>query len=197
MSHDYEVDDSPLEVGHVPKSQVSIDPEMIRAIAMGLEDPGMVAARYGFEGERWAKLQEWPPFLLTIAKQKAEFEASGVTFRNKTSLMADQLADQVFVQAMGHETTLAQKMNVLQYFAKMGELEPKESKQQAQGEGFSISINIGGQSMELKGTPPASKPTTLEMVEDATPARTPGAPSYAPLVDPSFLRELQNQESSP
>lgn len=195
MSHDYDVDDSPLEVGHVPKSQVSIDPEMIRAIAMGLEDPGMVAARYGFEGERWAKLQEWPPFLLTIAKQKAEFEASGVTFRNKTSLMADQLADQVFVQAMGHETTLAQKMNVLQYFAKMGELEPKESKQQAQGEGFSISINIGGQSMELKGTPPASKPTTLEMVEDATPARTPGAPSYAPLVDPSFLRELQNQEA--
>jgi len=195
MSHDYDVDDSPLEVGHVPKSQVSIDPEMIRAIAMGLEDPGVVAARYGFEGERWAKLQEWPPFLLTIAKQKAEFEASGVTFRNKTSLMADQLADQVFVQAMGHETTLAQKMNVLQYFAKMGELEPKESKQQAQGEGFSISINIGGQSMELKGTPPASKPTTLEMVEDATPARTPGAPSYAPLVDPSFLRELQNQEA--
>lgn len=195
MSHDYDVDDSPLEVGHVPKSQVSIDPEMIRAIAMGLEDPGMVAARYGFEGERWAKLQEWPPFLLTIAKQKAEFEASGVTFRNKTSLMADQLADQVFVQAMGHETTLAQKMNVLQYFAKMGELEPKESKQQAQGEGFSISINIGGQSMELKGTPPASKPTTLEMVEDATPASTPGAPAYAPLVDPSFLRELQNQEA--
>lgn len=180
------VDDSPLEIGFTPKSQVSIDPEMIRAIAIGLEEPAEVAARYGFTGERWEQLQKWQPFLTTVAKLRAEFEQSGVTFRNKASFMADQLAEQVFLAAMAPHASHSQKMTALQYFAKMGDLEPKVSKVDTAGPGFSIQINLSGQSMTLTAPQPAEQATVIDM-----PA--PQAPVFAPLVDPEFLRELQTQ----
>jgi hypothetical protein len=163
---------------------------MIRAIAMGMEEPSAIAARYGFTGEKWDKLQQWQPFVLTVASQRAEFEKSGVTFRLKAAMKADELADQVFVQAMGHDTSLAQKMATLQYFAKMGDLEPKVDKSTTPGEGFSISINIGARSMTLNGTQEATRQAQqpLEMVEDVLPQPK---PSFAPLIDPEFLRELQ------
>lgn len=195
MNHpDFEAGDSELDIGFTPKTETSIPPEMTRAIAMGMEDPSAIAARYGFIGAKWEKLQKWPPFLLTVANLRSEFEKSGVTFRLKAAMKADELADQVFVQAMSHETTLSQKMATLQYFAKMGDLEPKVDKASTPGEGFSISINLSGQSMTLTGTQNTAKPAaqTLEMVEEVpAPAQTIIAPEYAPLVDPELLREMR------
>lgn len=189
-----DIGDEPLELGFTPKSLVELPPEMIRAIAMGMEDPGEIAARYGFTGAKWEKLQKWEPFLLTIAHHKAELEKSGVTFRLKSAWKADQLSDQVFLAAMASDTSLAQKMAVLQYMAKMGELEPAEKKVANAGEGFSISINIAGRSMTLKGAQSDPAPTPpVQMVEDVQEIIR--APSFAPLVDPEFLRELQENNS--
>lgn len=190
MNYLDDVGDSELDIGFTPKTDTSIPPEMTRAIAMGMEDPAAIAARYGYTGARWEKLQSWQPFLLTVANLRADFEKSGVTFRLKAAMKADELADQVFVHAMSHETSLTQKMATLQYFAKMGDLEPKVDKTTTVGEGFSISINLGGQSMTLNGThnTPKPAPDTIEMVEEVP---TPMAPAFAPLVDPELLREMQ------
>lgn len=182
-----DIDDTPLEVGYTPITKVDIPAEMIRAIAMGMEEPADIAARYGYEGHQWERLSEWQPFLLTVAAQKAEFEKSGVTFRLKSAQKADTMADHVFVEAMANQTSLSQKISVMQWFAKMGELEPKEAKMGAVGaEGFSITINLGNQQ-----APQTITATTPVIIEDTT-ARY-AAPSFAPLVDPEFLRELQSQ----
>jgi len=186
-----DIDDTPLEVGYTPITKVDIPAEMIRAIAMGMEEPADIAARYGYGAAQWLKLSQWQPFLLTVAAQKAEFEKSGVTFRLKSAQKADTMADHVFVEAMANETSLSQKIAVMQWFARMGELEPKETKGgPAAGEGFSITINLGSQSQPQTVT--AATPVTIE---DTTPRYdTPSPltpPTFAPLVDPEFLKELQ------
>jgi hypothetical protein len=149
MSLDVQIDDEPLEYGWKPTSMVDVPPEMVMAIAMGLEDPGVIASRHGFEGAKWAKLQSWKPFLDTVAAQRAEFEKSGLSFRIKAAMKADILADKLFVDAMGNDVTLTQRMEATKMFAKLGNLEPKEEKVAQTGTTFSISIDLGDRSVNL------------------------------------------------
>lgn len=174
-----------------PKVEISIPPDMIEAIAMGLEEPVEIAARFGFAGARWTKLSNWAPFTSTVAAKRAEYAKNGVTFRTKSALKADMLADRVFIEAMQPSTNMSQKMAVLQYLTKVGELEPKEAKTASVGEGFSITINLGGEK-------------TTHSVQDAVdvtpktpnPANTPQKVTFEdvsglpPLVDPALMDEL-------
>lgn len=149
MNMDVQIDDEPLEYGWKPTSMVDVPPEMVMAVAMGLEEPDVIASRHGFEGQKWAKLQKWKPFLDTVAAQRAEFEKSGLSFRIKAAMKADILADKLFVDAMGNDVTLMQRMEATKMFAKLGNLEPKEEKAAQTGTTFSISIDLGDRSVNL------------------------------------------------
>lgn len=148
-SDDIPIDDEPLGYGWTPVSMVEVPPEMVIAIAMGLEEPDVVASRHGFAGEKWEKLQSWKPFLDTVAAQRTEFEKSGLSFRIKAAMKADLLADKLFVDAMGNDVTLLQRMEATKLFAKLGNLEPKEEKTAHAGTNFSISIDLGDRSVSL------------------------------------------------
>lgn len=146
---DLQIDDEPLGYGWTPVSMVDIPPEMVVAIAMGLEEPDVIASRHGFAGEKWTKLQAWKPFLDTVATQRTEFEKSGLSFRIKAAMKADLLADKLFVDAMGNDVTLMQRMEATKLFAKLGNLEPKEEKSAQVGTTFAISIDLGERSVSL------------------------------------------------
>jgi hypothetical protein len=148
-SDDIPIDDEPLGYGWTPISMVEVPPEMVVAIAMGLEEPDVIASRHGFAGEKWAKLQAWKPFLDTVATQRTEFEKSGLSFRIKAAMKADLLADKLFVDAMGNDVTLMQRMEATKLFAKLGNLEPKEEKSAQAGTTFAISIDLGDRSVSL------------------------------------------------
>lgn len=191
-----EIDDDPIEIGWRPKTLIDIPPEMVASIAMGMEDPDEIADRHGFTGAKWEKLKAWKPFNDTVAMQRAEFEKTGVTFRLKSAMKADMLADQVFVAAMGNDVPLGQKLATLQYFTKAGDLEPKDTKNLNNMDGFSISINIGGpgnQTVTVEGakTEPAdvldvsARPTPHLDLEKGTWS------GLTPLVDPKLLEEMQ------
>jgi hypothetical protein len=162
-----QIDDEPLEYGWKPTSMVEIPPEMVFSIAMGLEDPTQIAERHGITGEKWQALQNWKPFQLAVSAQRAEFEKSGVTFRLKSAMKADMLADKLFVDAMSHETTILQRLEVLKTFAKLGNLEPKEDKTAANAPTFAISIDLGDRSIQLNTTPkPIEIPAEIREIED-------------------------------
>jgi hypothetical protein len=127
-----------------------IPPGLVASIAAGLEDPKEVASRHGIYGEAWEKLSTWKPFLDAVAAQRAEFEQSGYTFRVKAAMKADVLADQLFVQALSHETSLGQKLETMKTFAKLGDLEPKTNVQAQVGPAFSISINFSSPKENIK-----------------------------------------------
>lgn len=165
-SDDISIDDEPLGHGWTPVSMVEVPPEMVVSIAMGLEEPDVIASRHGFAGEKWTKLQAWKPFLDTVAAQRAEFEKSGLSFRIKAAMKADLLADKLFVDAMGNDVTLMQRMEATKLFAKLGNLEPKEEKAAQAGTTFAISIDLGDRSVNLSGQKVAEAvdvtPRTLE-----------------------------------
>ncbi len=126
-----------------PPPALEVPQEMILAIAIGLEDATEIASRYGFEGKRWAALQAWKPFNDAVAKQKAELETSGMTFRIKAKALTEDVFEDAYKIARSNDATLLQKLEFVKLGAKLGDMEPKASAQVAAGPGFSITINLG------------------------------------------------------
>ena len=111
-------------------------------MAIGMEDPEEVASRYGFDGIRWKSLQSWKPFNDAVAKQKAELEQNGVTFRIKAKALTEDVFEDAYKIARSNDATLLQKLEFIKLGAKLGDMEPKASAQVASGPGFSITINL-------------------------------------------------------
>lgn len=156
-----ELDDLfPLETRVPPV--VDIPPELIMGIAMGMEEPKDLAYRHGIVGVQWEQLCKWKPFLDAVAKQRAELEANGFTFRLKAKLLTEDVFDEAYKIAKSNETTLMQKIEFVKLGAKLADMEPKQSAQVAAGPGFSININFSGQPPEKKVID-----VTPEKIEDA------------------------------
>ena len=125
-----------------PQPALDVPQEMILAMAIGMEEPDQIASRYGFEGIEWRKLQAWKPFNDAVAKQKAELEQNGVTFRIKAKALTEDVFEDAYKIARSNDATLLQKLEFIKLGAKLGDMEPKASAQVASGPGFSITINI-------------------------------------------------------
>lgn len=95
-----------------------IPAEMIAAIATGLEDPEIVADRYGFRGREWIKIQEWQPFKDAVAAHIAEFEKNGLTFKLKAKALTEAVFEDAFKIARGNDATLMQKLEFIKLGAK-------------------------------------------------------------------------------
>ena len=137
-----------------PQPALDIPQEMILAMAIGMEEPDQIASRYGFEGIEWRKLQAWKPFNDAVAKQKAELEQNGVTFRIKAKALTEDVFEDAYKIARSNDATLLQKLEFIKLGAKLGDMEPKASAQVASGPGFSITINI---------TDPPKKPEVVDV----------------------------------
>jgi len=181
-------DNFTIETGWKPKSQVDIPPEMIVAIAQGLEEPDEIAARHGFTGDKWEKLKVWKPFVTAVAEHRAELERSGYTFRVKARFMAEDLLEETFVKAKNPETSLAQKLQVTQFLTRVAGLEPKEDKSGLVGEGFSVTINMNGANTTISGASNGVSNKNLSEIEDITPKN--GGYVIAPLIDPTLFAEM-------
>lgn len=143
----------------IPTAPPALDvpQELILAIAIGMELPDEVAARYGFEGARWEKLQKWKPFDDAVAKQRSELEATGMTFRIKAKALTEDVFEDAYRIARGNDATLLQKLEFVKLGAKLGDMEPKASTQVQAGPGFSITINLGNLS---------KKPEVIDMSDE-------------------------------
>lgn len=132
------------------KPALTASQEMILQIALGMEHPEEIAARYGIEGDEWKKLSEYRPFQIAIDKQRAELEASGLTFRVKAKALTEDVFEEAYKIARSNDATLMQKLEFIKLGAKLADMEPKASAQVASGPGFSISINFSTPKPENK-----------------------------------------------
>ena len=129
-----------------PHVTLEVPPQLVWECAAGLEDPAVIAARFGFEGEKWERLAAWQPFINAVTQQRAQFDKEGITFRLKAGLMAEQMMDQMFKQAVSNDSTILQKLNVFQSLVDVAGLKPDKKVQAADAAAatprFSITINI-------------------------------------------------------
>lgn len=142
----------PDDVEFLPayKPALSAPQELILNIAIGMEEPAVIAARYGIEGADWANLQAYRPFQIAVEKQKAELEASGLTFRVKAKALTEDVFEEAYKIARSNDATLMQKLEFIKLGAKLADMEPKANTQVAAGPGFSISINFSTPKPENK-----------------------------------------------
>lgn len=118
-------------------------PEMVVAIAQGLEDPEDVARRFGWEGRRWEMISTNPAFLRAVEAQRKELEANGWVLVAKAKLGAELIQDELIRIGASANTTPAQKLAIYEALCKTGDVLPKQKVNQgATGPAFSISINL-------------------------------------------------------
>lgn len=138
-----------------PHVTLDIPPQLVWECAAGLEDPVAIAQRFGFEGEKWERLCQWPPFISAVQTQRAEFERNGMTFRLKAGMMAEEMMGMMFKQAISNDTTILQKLSVFQALTDVAGLKaPKNDPGNANvAPKFSITINIpqGAQPVTIDG----------------------------------------------
>lgn len=128
-----------------PHHTLEVPAKLVFEVAAGLEEPAVIAARYGFEGARWERLRQWPAFINAVEHQRAEFEREGVTFRLKAGLMAQEIMDQMFKQAIGNDSTILQKLSVFNTLVDVAGLKPEKKSAAQQADSaprFSITINV-------------------------------------------------------
>lgn len=134
---------------------LDIPPQLVWECAAGLEDPVSVAARFGFEGDKWERLAQWPPFITAVQNQRAEFERNGMSFRLKAGMMAEEMMSMMFKQAISMDSTILQKLSVFQALTDVAGLKiPKNADVNTNAAPkFSITINIpqGAQPMTIDG----------------------------------------------
>ena len=142
------------------RTALDVKAEMVMEIACGMEDPLVIARRYGYTDVEFGALCQWPAFNQAVEAKKAELKASGHTFRLMAGWMAEDLAKDLYRQAKGTDVTLPQKHEVFKTMAKLADYEPKAQVQTAQGSGFSIQIVF-------------SEPQKPAQVVDVTPKELP------------------------
>lgn len=138
-----------------PHVTLDIPPQLVWECAAGLEEPASIAQRFGFEGDKWERLSQWPPFITAVQTQRAEFERNGMTFRLKAGLMAEEMMSLMFKQAIANDTSVTQKLSVFNALTDIAGLKTlKEDKNAVANTApkFSITINI----------PQGSQPVTID-----------------------------------
>jgi len=131
-----------------PHVTLDIPPQLVWECAAGLENPADVAARFGFEGDKWERLSQWPPFITAVQTQRAEFERNGMTFRLKAGLMAEEMMNQMFKQTLSADSTILQKLSVFNSLVDVAGLKPDKKAVDATANAapkFSITINFPNQ----------------------------------------------------
>jgi hypothetical protein len=140
-----------------PEAHVTLDipPQLVWECAAGLEDPTLIAQRFGFEGEKWERLSQWPPFITAVQAQRSDFERNGMTFRLKAGLMAEEMMSMMFKQAISNDSTILQKLSVFNALTDVAGLKAPKLDAGALNAApkFSITINIpqGAQPLTIDG----------------------------------------------
>jgi hypothetical protein len=139
-----------------PEAHVTLDipPQLVWECAAGLEDPALIGQRFGFEGDKWERLAQWPPFITAVQNQRAEFERNGMSFRLKAGMMAEEMMSMMFKQAISMDSTILQKLSVFQALTDVAGLKvPKNADVNTNAAPkFSITINI----------PQSAQPMTID-----------------------------------
>lgn len=118
------------------------DPRMAYDFALGLEDPKTIIAHYGVTIDEYEVLRKHEPFRQAVSKYMAELKEKGVTFRMKSALQAEALLPVAYQMSVDQTIPAAVRADLIKWQAKVGNLEPKESKADG-GTALQININLG------------------------------------------------------
>lgn len=154
MGQDLEkFEDLPEVVEHLDNLALLTD------IAIGdYEKDEDVYRRHGLTEKQWKFLNGTEAFKTAVLKVRTELERNGRMTQTKARLMADDLMEVIYREAMNPEIPVAleKRLEVLRTFAKLADLEPKTNLNAKGGQGgpaFAIQINISQPTAKAEVSP--------------------------------------------
>lgn len=138
---------------------------MVLEISLGVREPVDVAAEYGFSEDQWEELKTLPSFVKQVEEKKLELRVSGVTFKMKSAIAAEDIMADVYLKAKASDSSFHTQLESLKFFAKAAGFESPPKVEASAGAAFSITINLGqGKSVHI-----GSVHTTQENIIDVDP----------------------------
>lgn len=129
-----------------PASELSFDPRIAYEIALGVDSPTAVFAKYGIAESHAVKLATNEAFGATLRKYKEEISASGISFKLKAKIQAEDLLTHSYLMATDPEVPPAVRADLIKWTARVAGLEPKEKDNGAGGAGgFTLNISFAGE----------------------------------------------------
>jgi len=151
--------DFPAEVEPTPTEQrqdqrLASLPEIYRQkyerlaleLALGLDDADSVFERNGYTSEQAVKLIESPAFVALLQRTTEEVKSSGLGFKMKARVQAEELLGHSYEMATDPYTSGAVRADLIKWTARVAGLEPKtgEGDTKTSG-GLTLSITFSGQ----------------------------------------------------
>lgn len=123
---------------------VEVSPKMVLEIAMGIREPATIAEDHGFSEEQWLRLKAFEPFIKQVDAKKEELKQTGVTFRLKSAFIAEDLLDSLYKKATEEDASFSVLLETIKFTSKAAGLDAPVKADQAPGNRFSITIDLGG-----------------------------------------------------
>lgn len=135
-----------LPAGYKPTTaaELTFDPRIAYEVALGVDQPERVIAKYGLDADAAAALMLNQVFALTVAKYKEEVLASGVSFKLKAKIQAEDLLSHSYLIATDPEAPMAVRADLIKWTTRVAGLEPKEDKGAGPQGGFTLNISFAG-----------------------------------------------------
>ncbi len=115
-------------------------------LALGMEEPGEIMARYGYDTDHALALLESPAFTVTCARVGKEVRESGLSFKLKARAQAEELLSHSFEMATDPLAAAAVRADLIKWTARVAGYEPKNGEGEAKtGGGFNLTIQFAGQ----------------------------------------------------
>lgn len=125
------------------------NPNLIVELAVGMEAPLSVLARFGYNPEQAGLLLSNELIQRQIETKRAELKSQGIVFKTKALMAAEDILEDVYVEAKSQDTPLPQKLDALKFFAKAAGVDQVQQTSAGAGGGFNITINLGDKTVTL------------------------------------------------
>jgi hypothetical protein len=133
--------------------------QMACELALEVEEPGIIFARYGYTDETAVGLLETPGFASTLERISKEVRESGLSFKTKARAQAEQLLATSFEIATDPQQNTAVRADLVKWTCKMAGYEPKTNDEKGAGNGgLNLSITFAGQAPQVV----THQPLTIE-----------------------------------
>jgi hypothetical protein len=137
-------------------------PEMVAELAMGADDPHVIAERYGVGADDYEHLasQDW--FARLVAQKRHEFHDTGMLFVAKAGMMAEALLTRLFQQSMAGVIAAPLTVEVAKQLTDIGRLKPQPQGSTPGSAGAPFQINIQVNGSDVVTTRPALVPAPAQ-----------------------------------
>ncbi len=118
-------------------------PKMVLELALGVEEPDDVLARYGVNEAEWRAIEPNPAFRRELAEMSRQVQEEGLSFKAKARIQAESYLMDLDAMVADRETPPSVRLEAIKSAVRWGELEPKKEKDgDGTGTTFAIQINF-------------------------------------------------------